>query len=172
MLKNYQGFLSAKPAVATVHTTRFFQFSCITGLPAIYHLNAFRVGRYGKGYCIFLVILPHCHRRHDQMLMGIHRPRLVRLRSGNINAFGVLFHHMQIHIRILLFSRRKAPVSLGIRHGPIHCQIFFLYFFHKGNKVLMIIGMVLLIYLKGRGINRIKGIHTNTPLKTGSGLLS
>ena len=104
--------------------------------------------------------------------MGIHRSRLMCLRSGNINAFGILFHHMQIHIRILLFSRRKAPVPLGIRHGSVHCQIFFLYFFHKGNKVLMIIGMVLLIYLKGRGINRIKGIHTHTPLKTGPGLLS
>ena len=104
--------------------------------------------------------------------MGIDGSGLVTLGAPDDDAVFSHFLDSDKEISVGLLMRRFAPVSFGIRHRPVHDQILILYIDQKLLEVLVVMGAVFFINFISRRIDRVKGIHSHTPLKAGACLLT
>ncbi len=104
--------------------------------------------------------------------MGIDAAGHMQLGPADHQSFFPPFDDMDILIRVDLFRRAFGTVPFGIGHGPDHHIIFLLDHDQPFFKSLQVIGFVLLIDLKGHGIDGIDPVQAHTALKAGSGFLS
>ena len=171
VVEYHQGLYAAELAVAHVHLAAF-QLAGVAALAADNHENALGVGRYGKRNGIILVVWAHRDGGHDDHFVGVDDTGLVCLCAANNNAVGAALHHMQVHVGVRLCVGGQRTVALGVGHRAIYRPVVLFGGDRKLFEVLKIIGFVLLIGLKGGGIERVERVHAYTALKTGSGFLA
>ena len=171
MVQHHQSLLAAELGVAHVDGGVLFQLTGVAGLAAVDHVHTLGVGGTGEADRPVLIRLAHGDGGHEDVPVGVDGAGLVAFRAAHHDAVRTAFHHVDVHIRVLLFGRRQGPVALGVRHGPVHGQVVVLHVNQELLEVLMVVGAVLLVHLKRAREHRVKGVHAHAALEAAGGFL-
>ena len=79
---------------------------------------------------------------------------------------------MHVHVGIGLIVGGLGAVALGVGHGAVHGEVVVLHHGQELLEVLMIVGAVLLVHLKGGGEHRVERVHAHAALEAAGGLLA
>ena len=88
--------------VTDINVGSILHLARVARLASIDHDHPFGITRDSKRYGISLIRFLQSNGRHDQMLMRVDCPRLVRLGSTDYDTIRAYIHHVYIHVRIFL----------------------------------------------------------------------
>ena len=83
----------------------------------------------------------------------------------------VFLDDMDIQIRIGLLMGRQVPVSLHIRHGPVHREVLILDHSQEFDEPIVVFCPHLPIHFECHAVHGVHGVHSYAPLETGPGPL-
>ena len=92
--------------------------------------------------------------------------------AGHHNPVVSPLHNTDKQVRVRLQMRRQAPVPFRVCHSAIYREVLVLNHLQKFHQILVIVRSILFIHLKRGRKDRIEGVHPDTPLKAGGGLLT
>ena len=172
MVQHHQGLLAAELGVAHIDGGVLLQLAGVAGLTAVDHVHALGVGGAGEAHRPVLIRLTHGDGGHEDVPVGVDGAGLMALGAADHDAVSAALHHMHVHVGIGLIVGGLGAVALGVGHGAVHGEVVVLHHGQELLEVLMIVGAVLLVHLKGGGEHRVERVHAHAALEAAGGLLA
>ena len=172
MVQHHQGLLAAELGIAHVDGGILLQLPGVAALTAVDHVHALGIRGAGKADRPVLVRLTHGDGGHEDVPVGVDGAGLVALGTADHDAVGTTLHNVDVHVGIGLVMGSLGAVALGVGHGAVHGEVVVLHHGQELLEVLVIVGAVLLVHLKGGGEHRVERVHAHAALEAAGGLLA